>query len=83
MGRARAPFQAWLNTEYKLLRKKKIKNQQNKGKGDNGRRLRTPPFLGNKQSRGITEDASVLLNTEETEERLCTANLATSTHITF
>lgn len=72
MGRARAPFQAWLNTEYKLLRKKKkkIKAQQNKGKGDNGRRrLRTLPFLGNTQSRGITEDASALRNTEETEER--------------
>lgn len=27
MGRARAPFQAWLNTEYKLLRKKKKKSK--------------------------------------------------------
>lgn len=45
--RARASFQAWLNTEYKVLRGK-IKTEQSKDKGDNGRgRLRTLPLLGN------------------------------------
>lgn len=71
MGRTRASFQAWLNTEYKLLReKKKSKLSRKRAKeimgGEDRETLR---FLGNTQSRGNTEDASVLRNTEETEER--------------
>lgn len=73
MGRTRASFQAWLNTEYKLLREKKKKKSKLSRKrakeimgGEDRETLR---FLGNTQSRGNTEDASVLRNTEETEER--------------
>lgn len=72
MGRARASFQAWLNTEYKLLRGKKKKSKLSRKRAKEimgGEDRETLRFLGNTQSRGNTEDASVLRNTEETEER--------------
>lgn len=72
MGRTRASFQAWLNTEYKLLREKKKKSKLSRKRAKEimgGEDRETLRFLGNTQSRGNTEDASVLRNTEETEER--------------
>lgn len=67
-GRAMAPFQAWLNTEYQVLREKPTGSHRRTKQiqGKEGRKI----FLswGMEQSQGITENTSKFLNTEETQE---------------